>query len=91
MKFQIIGCSKLTRETKNGKHFRILTIMNPNPGSDFDGIDAEKLVLWDRNLEVTSIETVNGKFYDSKDNHDYFIDIEYDRHGYFNSARVYTG
>lgn len=91
MKYQIIGASKLTKETKKGKHFRTITVMNPNPAPDYEGIDAEKITLWDSQLEVTSVETYNGKFYDQKDGKDYYIDIDYSPTGWVMSARVYNG
>lgn len=91
MKYQIIGAAKLTKETKTGKHFRTITILNPNPVPDYEGLDAERITLWDKALEVTSVETYNGKFYDVKDGKDYWIDIDYDRNGWIVAARVYNG
>lgn len=90
MKYQIIGASKLTKETKKGKHYRVLTVMNPMQATDFEGINAEKITLWDSQLEVTSIETYNGKFFDAKDGKEYYIDIDYSASGWVMSARVYN-
>lgn len=90
MKYQIIGASKLTKETKKGKHFRTLCVLDPNPPSDFEGIKAEILTLWDSQLEVLSVETVNGLLY-SNDSKNYYIDIDYTATGWINSARIYNG
>lgn len=90
MKYQIIGASKLTKETKKGKHFRQICVMNPNPPADFIGISAEIITLWDNALEVLSVETVTGAIY-ANDDKNYYIDIDYTPSGWINSARVYNG
>lgn len=89
MKYQIIGASKMTKETKSGKHFKTICVMDPNPPQDFEGIKAEIITLWDSTLEVLSVETINGKIF-ANDNKNYYIDIDYTRNGWINAARVYN-
>lgn len=90
MKYQIIGASKTTKETKKGKHFRTICIMNPNPPADFIGINAEIITLWDNALEVLSVETVDGLIFANNEKN-YYIDIDYTASGWINSARIYNG
>lgn len=90
MKYQIIGASKMTKETKKGKHFRQICVMNPNPPADFLGINAEIITLWDSTLEVLSVETVDGLIFANNEKN-YYIDIDYTASGWINSARVYNG
>lgn len=89
MKYQIIGASKITKETKKGKHFRQICVMNPNPPQDFLGINAEIITLWDNALEVLSVETIDGLIFANNDKN-YYIDIDYTSSGWINSARVYN-
>lgn len=91
MKYQIIGDAGLTQETKTGKHRRELCVLDPYPPKGWKGIKAKELVLWDNVLEVTSVETINGKFFDATDDKDYYIDVDYDNRGWPRSARVYNG
>lgn len=91
MRYQIIGDAGLTQETKTGKHVRTLCVLDPFPPKNWVGIKAELLQLWDAALEVTSVETINGKFFDAKDGKDYYIDVDYSPRGWVLSARVYNG
>ena len=90
MKYQIIGDAGRTTETKSGKHVRQLCVLDPNPPKDWKGFKAEILSLWDAALEVTSVETINGKFFDQNDNKNYYIDVDYSPRGWILSARVYN-
>lgn len=90
MKYQIIGAAKTTKETKKGKHYRTICVMDPNPPADFTGIKAEIITLWDSTLEVLSVETLNGLIF-ANDEKNYFIDIDYTASGWINAARVYNG
>ena len=91
MKYQIIGDAGQTNETKNKKHVRSLCVMDPMPPKGWKGIKAEILNLWDDTLEVISIETINGKFFDATDDKNYYIDVDYNRSGWIVAARVYNG
>ena len=91
MKYQIIGDAGTTTETRNGKHVRALSVINPAPPKGWKGLCAEKLELWDSALEVTSVETINGKFFDATDDKNYYIDVDYNRSGWIVAARVYNG
>lgn len=91
MKYQIIGDAGTTSETKTGKHVRNLCVLDPNPPKGWKGIKAEILSLWDATLEVTSVETINGKFFDATDEKNYYIDVDYNRSGWIVAARVYNG
>lgn len=89
MTYQILGASKKTIETKNGKHFRRISVIDPQQRMDnWDGICAETITLWDSALEVLSVETVDGMLFSK--NSDTFIDIDYNARGYIVSARVYN-
>ena len=91
MKYQIIGDAGTTNETKNGKHVRSLCVLDPMPPKNWKGIKAEILNLWDSTLEVISVETINGKFFDATDDKNYYIDVDYNRSGWIVAARVYNG
>lgn len=91
MKYQIIGDAGVTNETKTGKHVRSLCVLDPYPPKGWKGIKADILQLWDSVLEVISIETINGKFFDATDDKDYYIDVDYSPRGWILSARVYNG
>ena len=91
MKYQIIGDAGKTNETKTGKHVRSLCVMDPMPPQGWKGIKAEILNLWDSTLEVISIETINGKFFDATDDKNYYIDVDYNNRGFIIGARVYNG
>lgn len=90
MKYQIIGATSTTKETKKGKHYRILSVIPTIKEIDFIGLHGTEIALWDNALENTSLETDNGEFY-AKNDKKYFIDIDYDRNGFIVSARVYNG
>lgn len=90
MKYQIIGASKVTKETKKGKHYRTICVLDPNPPKDFEGIKAEIITLWDTTLEVLSVETIDGLLFANNEKN-YYIDIDYTASGWINSARVYNG
>ena len=90
MKYQIIGSSTTTRETKKGSHYRILSVIPTLKELNFVGLHGTEVTLWDSALANTSVETENGEFY-AKDDKKYFIDIDYDRNGFIVSARVYNG
>ena len=90
MKYQIIGASKVTKETKKGKHYRSICVLNTAPVKDYDGLRAEMLTLWDNALEVLSIETIDGLLF-ADNGKNYYIDIDYTASGWINSARVYNG
>lgn len=89
MTYQIIGASTTTKETKKGKHFRTICVLDPNPPKDFEGIKAEIITLWDSTLEVLSIETLTGKIY-ANDEKNYYIDIDYNATGWIVGATVYN-
>lgn len=90
MKYQIIGDAGRTTETKTGKHVRELCVLDPNPPKGWQGLKATQLLLWDAALEVCSVETINGKFYDQNDNKNYYIDVDYSPRGWILGARVYN-
>lgn len=90
MKYQIIGDAGVTNETKTGKHVRNLCVLDPNPPKGWKGIKAETLSLWDSALEVVSVETFDGKFFEANERN-YYIDIDYNRSGWIVAARVYNG
>lgn len=89
MTYQIIGSSKKTIETKNGKHFRQLCVIDPTQQQrDWDGLRTETITLWDSALEVLSVETVDGLLFSP--HRDTYIDIDYNNRGYIVGARVYS-
>lgn len=90
MKYQIIGDLGKTIETKNGKHFRTISVVPQPIPRDYKGLPAKELTLWDAALEVLSIETVSGVIF-ADDGRSYYIDIDYTDRGWINSARVYNG
>lgn len=90
MKYQIIGASTATKETKKGSHYRILSVIPTLKELNFIGLHGTEIMLWDSALANTSVETEDGEFY-AKNDKKYFIDIDYDRNGYIISARVYNG
>lgn len=90
MKYQIIGDAGTTMETKTGKHVRSLCVLDPEPPKNWKGIKAEVLQLWDAALEVTSVETIDGKFFEANEKN-YYIDVDYNRRGWIVGARVYNG
>lgn len=91
MRYQIIGDAGTTIETKSGKHVRSLCVLDPYPPKDWRGIKAEILSLWDATLEVTTIDTLNGKLFDATDDKDYYIDVDYNKSGWIIAARVHNG
>lgn len=91
MKYQIIGQQKTVRETKRGTRYKTICIIPVSNDDQWDGINAEKLTLWESTLENISMETYNGKWYDSADQNNYYIDIDYNNRGYIVYARVYNG
>lgn len=91
MKYQIIGDTGKTIETRTGKHMREIVVVPTRIPVGYLGLPAQPIQMWDDVLEVLSVETVNGKIFDPKDGKDYFIDIDRDARGRIIDARIYNG
>ena len=90
MKYQLIGASNQTVETKKGNHFRILSVIPTLKELNFTGLHGQEITLWDSALANTSVETEDGEFF-AKNDKKYYADIDYDRNGYIQSVRIYNG
>lgn len=89
MKYQIIGSMREIKTTKKGARYIKLSLIPTLKESEWTGLHAEQITLWENALLNTSLETEGGEWYASN-NKKYYIDVDYDRNGYIVSARVYN-